>query len=109
MSIGTIKPYATRNGTPNKIVGIHDIQCVVENSHCRRYVPPIPIAKMTGEMMKSSIVANPRLRCDIFCWADGQGIEPPDDKLRTPIAGRCGAWPGYGVSCCAIRASRMAR
>ena len=66
MIIGTISPYATKNGMPNTIVGIQVVQCVVENSHRTRYVAPMPMARMNGETMKISNVANPRLRCRIW-------------------------------------------
>jgi len=66
MIIGMISPYATKKGIPKMNVGIHVVQWAVVNNHRKRNVAAMPIARMNGETMKISIVANPRLRFGIL-------------------------------------------
>ena len=80
MIIGTINPYATKNGIPSTIVGIQVAEWDVDNSHRSRKVTASPIARINGETMKISNVANPLLLFRI----SGNGTFPTNTGIREP-------------------------
>ena len=90
MIIGTINPYATKNGIPSTIVGIQVAEWDVDNSHRSRKVTASPIARINGETMKISNVANPLLLFRI----SGNGPFPTNAAIQLVAASKVSKSPG---------------